>query len=83
MAFKKSLHNFTVVEAQNLALGVDFASDSINPEWQIPTLFLSLELADWYMHRRGLQIVSGLDKDEVNSNFEGIIQNTNLNRLIF
>ena len=59
---------------QNLALGVDFANDSINPEWQIPTLFLSLELADWYMHRRGLQIVSGLDKDEVNDNYEGIFE---------
>ena len=57
---------------QNLALGVDFANDCINPEWQIPTLFLSLELADWYMHRRGLQIVSGLNKDEVNEDLEGL-----------
>ena len=57
---------------QNLALGVDFANDTINPEWQIPTLFLSLELADWYMHRRGLQIVSGLSKDEVTANHKEI-----------
>ncbi len=55
---------------QNLALGYDFDNDCINPEWQIPTLFLSLELADWYMHRRGLQIVSGLSKDEVTENAE-------------
>jgi len=53
---------------QNLALGYDFANDCINPEWQIPTLFLSLELADWYMHRRGLQIVSGMSKDDVMEN---------------
>ena len=57
---------------QNLALGVDFANDRINPEWQIPTLFLSLELADWYMHRRGLQIVSGLSKDEVTDNHQEV-----------
>tara|TARA_R100000700_G_C3176209_1_gene151154 strand:- start:1038 stop:2828 length:1791 start_codon:yes stop_codon:yes gene_type:complete len=55
---------------QNLALGVDFANNSIRPEWHIPTLFLSLELADWYMHRRGLQIVSGMGKDDVNNNLE-------------
>jgi hypothetical protein len=57
---------------QNLALGVDFANDSINPEWQIPTLFLSLELADWYMHRRGMQIVSGLSKEEVTNNHQEV-----------
>ena len=59
---------------QNLALGVDFATNSINPEWQVPTLFLSLELADWYMHRRGLQIVSGLNKEQVNDNFEDVFE---------
>ena len=57
---------------QNLALGVDFANNSIRPDWQIPTLFLSLELADWYMHRRGLQIVSGLGKEDVNEDLEGL-----------
>ena len=56
--------------AQNLVLGVDFVNDSINTDWQIPTLFLSLELSSWYMHRRHLQIVSGRTKDEVNDNFD-------------
>ena len=56
--------------AQNLVLGVDFVNDSINTDWQIPTLFLSLELSSWYMHRRHLQIVSGKTKDEVNDNFD-------------
>ena len=44
--------------AQNIVLGVDFKNDEIRSEWQIPTLFLSLELSAWYMHRRHLQIVS-------------------------
>jgi len=58
--------------AQNLALGVDFKNDTINKEWQIPTLFLSLELSAWYMHRRHLQIVSGLSKEEVNLHYREI-----------
>ena len=58
--------------AQNLALGVDFNNDRINKEWQIPTLFLSLELSAWYMHRRHLQIVSGLSKEEVNLDYKNI-----------
>ena len=58
--------------AQNLALGVDFKNDRINRDWQIPTLFLSLELSAWYMHRRHLQIVSGLSKEEVNDNYKEI-----------
>ena len=53
--------------AQNIALGYDFLRDTINPDWQIPTLFLSLELSDWYMHRRNLQIVSGMTKDQVSA----------------
>jgi len=60
--------------AQNIALGVDFENDSIRKEWQIPTLFLSLELSSWYMHRRHLQIVSGLSKREVNNNYEEIFK---------
>ena len=56
--------------AQNLALGVDFVNDKIEKDWQIPTLFLSLELSSWYMHRRHLQIVSGESKQEVNDNYE-------------
>ncbi len=58
--------------AQNIALGVDFANNCIRQEWQIPTLFLSLELSAWYMHRRHLQIVSGLTKDEVTENYQAV-----------
>ena len=58
--------------AQNLALGVDFKNDRINTKWQIPTLFLSLELSAWYMHRRHLQIVSGSSKEEVNNHYKDI-----------
>ena len=53
--------------AQNIALGYDFLRDTINPDWQLPTLFLSLELSGWYMHRRNLQIVSGMTKDQVSA----------------
>jgi len=56
--------------AQNLVLGVDFANNKINVDWQIPTLFLSLELSSWYIHRRHLQIVSGMEKMEVNENYQ-------------
>ena len=58
--------------AQNLVLGVDFVNNIIVKEWQIPTLFLSLELSSWYMHRRHLQIVSEKTKDEVNSNYDNL-----------
>ena len=60
--------------AQNLALGVDFVNNKIMKEWQIPTLFLSLELSSWYMHRRHLQIVSNHTKEEVNSNFKDLYE---------
>ena len=60
--------------AQNIALGVDFVEDRIVPEWQIPTLFLSLELSAWYMHRRHLQIVSGLSKEEVSENYQDVYE---------
>ena len=56
--------------AQNIALGYDFANDEINREWQIPTLFLSLELSGWYMHRRNQQIVSDMSKDDVTANYK-------------
>jgi hypothetical protein len=54
--------------AQNIALGYDFANDCIRTEWQLPTLFLSLELSGWYMHRRNLQIASGMTKEDVTKN---------------
>ena len=60
--------------AQNLALGVDFVNNRINNEWQIPTLFLSLELSSWYMHRRHLQIVSNKTKEEVNQNYDNLYE---------
>ena len=60
--------------AQNLALGVDFANNRIEKDWQIPTLFLSLELSSWYMHRRHLQIVASKTKDEVNANYERLYE---------
>ena len=60
--------------AQNIALGVDFVDDRIVKEWQIPTLFLSLELSSWYMHRRHLQIISGLNKQQVNDNYHSLYE---------
>ncbi len=60
--------------AQNLALGVDFVNYRIIKDWQIPTLFLSLELSSWYMHRRHLQIVSGEDKETVNKNYDELYE---------
>tara|TARA_Y100001963_G_scaffold48232_1_gene67816 strand:+ start:868 stop:2628 length:1761 start_codon:yes stop_codon:yes gene_type:complete len=58
--------------AQNIALGVDFVNNDIKKEWQIPTLFLSLELSSWYVHRRHLQIVANKEKNEINDNYKEI-----------
>jgi len=58
--------------AHNIALGYNHSTDQLDPELQIPTLYLSLELAGWYMHRRSLQIASGKDKVEVSQNFNDI-----------
>ena len=60
--------------AQNLAFGVDFVNDKIVKEWQIPTLFISLELSAWYMHRRHMQIVSGVSKENVNERYDEIFK---------
>ena len=60
--------------AQNLALGVDFVNYRKINDWQIPTLFLSLELSSWYMHRRHLQIVSGEYKETVNKNYDELYE---------
>ena len=60
--------------AQNLALGVDFNNDRIVSDWQIPTLYLSLELSAWYMHRRHLQIVSNKDKAIINEEYKDIFE---------
>ena len=56
--------------AQNLVLGVDFDNDCIIQDKQIPCLYLSLELSAWYMHRRNMQVVSGLSKQQVNDRYK-------------
>ena len=48
--------------AQNIACGYDFGQNLINKNWQLPTLFLSIELSGWYKHRRNLQIISRMTK---------------------
>ena len=65
--------------AQNLALGVDFVNNKIENKWQIPTLFLSLELSSWYMHRRHLQIVANRTKEEVNENYDDLYESNKQN----
>jgi energy-coupling factor transporter ATP-binding protein EcfA2 len=56
--------------AHNIALGYDHKNDVIDTSLQVPTLYLSLELSAWYMHRRSLQILSGATKAEVNADHE-------------
>lgn len=58
--------------AQNLVLGVDFDNDCIVQDKQIPCLYLSLELSAWYMHRRNMQVVSGLSKQQVNDRYKAL-----------
>ena len=58
--------------AQNIVLGYNAMDDQIVKEKQIPTLFLSLELSGFVMHRRNLQIVSGADKDAVSHNYKSL-----------
>lgn len=60
--------------AQNIVLGYNAGMDQIVKENQIPTLFLSLELSGFVMHRRNLQIVSGVSKDTVMSNYKELYQ---------
>ena len=70
--------------AQNLVLGLDFANNRIEKKYHVPTLFLSLELSDWYMHKRHLQIVSDKDKETVNEDYENIYKqySDNLQHLV-
>ena len=56
--------------AHNIALGYDFAGNTINPDYQIPTLYLSLELSASYLHRRSLQIVADCDKEFTKDNYD-------------
>ena len=58
--------------AQNIVLGYDSNENIIRQEWQIPTLYLSLELSGWFMHRRNLQIVSDSSKSVLNKRFKNI-----------
>lgn len=58
--------------AHLIALGYDFSNDIIDENLQIPTLYLSLELSSWYMHRRSLQILSDQSKAEVETNFNDL-----------
>ena len=58
--------------AHNIALGYDAANNRIDTDLQIPTLYLSLELASWYMHRRSLQIAGEYSKDAVSANYQQI-----------
>ena len=58
--------------AHNIALGYDHFNDRINEKAQIPTLYLSLELAGWYMHRRSLQIAANQSKDSVTADYNNI-----------
>ena len=58
--------------AQNIVLGYNSANDEIEKESQIPTLFLSLELSGFVMHRRNLQIVSGTSKDTIIKNYKNL-----------
>ncbi len=60
--------------AQNIVLGYNAEDDEIKKEAQIPTLFLSLELSGFVMHRRNLQIVSGTSKDEVVKNYQELYE---------
>ena len=60
--------------AHNIALGYNHVTDELEDALQIPTLYLSLELAPWYMHRRSLQIAANKTKAEVNSNYKEIYE---------
>ena len=60
--------------AQNIVLGYNADTDEIVKENQIPTLFLSLELSGFVMHRRNLQIVSGANKDSVMVNYKKLYE---------
>ena len=55
--------------AHNIALGYNHNTDEIDLDAQIPTLYLSLELAGWYMHRRSLQIAADKPKEYVSEHY--------------
>ena len=58
--------------AHNIALGYNHFDDRIDSTAQIPTLYLSLELSGWYMHRRSLQIAANQSKESVTADYNNI-----------
>lgn len=54
--------------AQAIALGYNANTDTIDRNLQIPTLYLSLEVAGWFMHRRNLQILGDVNKLDATKN---------------
>jgi hypothetical protein len=60
--------------AHNIALGYNHIDNKIDESQQLSTLYLSLELSDWYMHRRSLQIINGVDKATASSNYEDLYE---------
>lgn len=50
---------------QDLILGFDMDNERIMEEFQQPTLYFASELAGWLTHRRSLQIVGNVDKNEI------------------
>ena len=59
---------------QNLILGYNGFTDTINPAYHIPTLFLSLELNSRTIHHRNLQIISGLDRKQIMHDPKGVYE---------
>lgn len=66
--------------AENLVLGYNALQDTIETKQQLPTLFLSLELGAWLLHRRNLQIVSNTDKKYVTNCYDELFE-LNRNKL--
>jgi len=60
--------------AQNIVCGYNSSQDRIDPDQQLNTLYLSLELSDWYMHKRHIQIVADVDKQQVETNAKKIAE---------
>tara|TARA_Y100001938_G_scaffold15675_2_gene19324 strand:+ start:9561 stop:11348 length:1788 start_codon:yes stop_codon:yes gene_type:complete len=59
--------------AQCLALSYNFDRDRIENKSQLSTLYLSLELSGWYLHRRNLQIASG--QNFIDSEYKDVYEN--------
>lgn len=57
---------------QNMVLGLNMGTNKIHQNWQIPTLYLTLELSGWVMHRRNLQIVANINKSEVTKHYKSV-----------